>query len=151
MANKSGNATILVMDPNPVSLTALAGVLDSKGYTCFCARSSEAATKAVQDSSIDLIIWDVADDAAATLDAIRQMRAGMTDQLSDVPFVLLADVQWSGLETRLDGISPARCLFKPLDPNALIDIVEQTLWVPHIVRGHHFPKSSTDQNGWVSL
>ena len=151
MTGRKEKATILVVDPSPISLTALAGVMDSQGYECYCARSPEAADKAIDMSPTDLVLWDVADDAAAALEAIKSLQSRRADDLSNVPFILLAESRWAGLETRLDQIAPARCLFKPLDPNALIDLVEQALWVPHIIRGHHLGQQKADQSGWVSL
>ncbi|QDV70088.1 transcriptional regulatory protein ZraR [Rosistilla carotiformis] len=146
-----GSATVLVVDPRPVSLTALAAVIDSQGYECYCARNAKAACKAVEQRPIDMILWDVADDAAAAIDQIHALRELHPEPLADVPVILIAESCWAGLETRLDPISPARCLFKPLDPNTLIDLIQQSLWVPHVIRGHHLNVKKPLQPGWVKL
>ena len=144
-------ATILVVDSSPVGLTVVAGVLDSQGYECYCARTCEAASKAIDQGVIDLILWDVTDDAAVSLAEIQSLRDKHSDKLADVSFILLADNCWAGLETRLDPIGPARCLFKPLDPNTLIDLVQQALWVPHVIRGHHMGRKKSNHPGWIQL
>lgn len=146
-----GKATVLVVDPRPISLTAVAAVVDTQGYECFCARTAEAASKALDQSPIDLVLWDVADDAAAAIDEISALRQHHPAALADVPIIVLAESRWAGLETRLDQISPARCLFKPLDPNTLIDLIQQSLWVPHVVRGHHLNASKPHRPGWIQL
>lgn len=144
-------ATILVVDPSPISLTAVAGVLDTQGYECYCARTAEAAEKAIESAPVDLVVWDVADDAADAMTQIEALRTSHGAKIAEVPFILLADSCWAGLETRIDIISPARCLFKPLDPNTLIDLVQQALWVPHIIRGHHLGKKKANRPGWITL
>jgi len=147
MSSQSPNATILVVDPSPISLTAVAGVLDTQGYECYCARTADAAQKAVKTTAIDLIVWDVGNDAAVAITEMQALRSG----LADVPIIVLAESCWAGLETRLDLIAPSRCLFKPLDPATLIDLVQQSLWVPHVLRGHHLTRQRTERPGWITL
>ena len=36
---------ILVIDPDPLTLTAVAAVLDMQGYECHCARDGEAGQR----------------------------------------------------------------------------------------------------------
>lgn len=151
MTGQSQNATILVVDPSPISLTAVAGVLDTQSYECYCARTAKAAEKAVMTTAIDLIVWDVADDAAEAITEMQALRREHAEELADVPLIVLADSRWAGLETRLDMIAPARCLFKPIDPATLIDLVGQALWVPHVLRGHHLHRKEAERPGWITL
>lgn len=151
MSDPSNKATILVVDASPIGVTATAGVLDTQGYDCYCARTAGAAGKAVDSTTIDLMVWDVGDDAMQAIEQIQDLREQYAKQLADVPVILIADGCWAGLEQRLDSVAPARCLFKPLDPNTLIDLVQQALWVPHIIRGHHMGGKKANRPGWVSL
>ena len=64
----SQRATIVVLDPSPVSLLTVAGVLDSQGYGCICARTGSAAIEALSMGTVDLLLCDVTDDAAAALE-----------------------------------------------------------------------------------
>lgn len=142
-------ATILVVDSNPITLLATAGVLDSQGYACICAGSHGAAEKAVAQEPLDALVIDVGDDAEAALKLIdRLRRADVTDR---VPAVMIADNRWTGLQPRCEAIRSARCLFKPVDPNVLLDIVHQSLWMPQLLAGHRRRGTRPQHAGWVNL
>ncbi len=143
-------ASIVVVDPSPISLLALAGVLDSQGYNCICARTAPAALEALQIGPQDLVVWDVGDDAQLVLDTLAEMRS--TDQHHQLAAVLLADSKWAGLEKKAEAMPTAtRCLFKPIDPNVLITIVDQALWMPSLVHTHRRRGSRPSRPGWVTL
>lgn len=143
-------ASIVVLDASPLSLLALAGVLDGHGYGCICARTGDAAVEALSMGRQDMIVADVGDDAAGMLEVVGRMRA--TDGCGDLPAVLIADAKWAGLEKKCEATSVAtRCLFKPIDPNSLIAVVEQTLWLPTLVAAHRRRGSRPSRPGWVSL
>lgn len=144
-------ASVLIVDPDPVSVTALAAVFDSQGYECYCARSEQAAVKAITQTPIDLIVWDVSDSAEAAIGQIGLLRQDHAEALADVPIFVIADSGCAGLELQIDAIAPARCLFKPLDPNALLDLADQSLWVPHVIRGHHLAKSKASRGKGMRL
>lgn len=143
-------ASIVVLDPSPISLLALAGVLDSQGYGCVCARDGDAAVEALSMGTQDMVVADVADDAAAALATIERMRA--TASYQQLPAVLIAEPRWAGLERKIEVMKPAtRCLFKPIDPNALIAVVDQVLWMPQLVDAHRRRGSSPSRPGWLTL
>ncbi len=143
-------ASIVVLDPSPISLLALAGVLDSQGYACICARDGGAAIGALEMGPQDLLVCDVADDAAAALAILEKMRS--TDGYEELPAVMLAESKWAGLERKAEGMKQAtRCLFKPIDPNSLIAVVDQVLWMPSLVAAHRRRGSSPNRPGWVTL
>lgn len=143
-------ASIVVVDPDPLSLIATAGVLHTQGYNCTCARTSEAALRALEISRQDLVIWDVADDAVAAIEALEKMRK--TSDYEELPAILIAESRWSGLETKTEAMSsPTRCLFKPIDPNSLFAVVDHVLWMPTLIATHRRKGSTPRRNGWVTL
>lgn len=143
-------ASIVVMDPSPLSLLALAGVLDSQGYGCLCARDGAAALEALRMGPQDLLVCDVGDDAAAALTVLEQMRH--IDGYGQLPAVFIAEARWAGLEKKAEAMHQAtRCLFKPIDPNSLIAVVDQTLWMPTLVAAHRRRGSRPSRPGWVTL
>ncbi|TWU42485.1 response regulator [Novipirellula artificiosorum] len=143
-------ASIVVVDPSPLSLLATAGVFHYEGYACTCARTAEAAVSALALGTQDLLIWDVADDATAALEAIQRIRQ-QTDY-EQIPVVLLADTRWAGLEKKTDQMAAAsRCLFKPVDPHALIAVADQLLWMPSLISAHRKRGSQPTRPGWVTL
>lgn len=144
------SASIVVLDASPLSLLALAGVLDQQGYGCVCARDRSAAVEALGLGVQDLLVCDVGDDAAAALATLEEMRS--TSGYEDLPAVLIADAKWAGLEKKTEAMKQAtRCLFKPIDPNSLIAVVDQVLWMPSLVSAHRRRGSSPNRPGWVSL
>ncbi len=143
-------ASILVVDPDPLSLIAMAGVLHTQGYRCTCARTSDAAGQALRSARHDMLLWDVADDAAAVVESLGTLRS--TNGYQGLPAVLVAESRWAGLERKTEAMSaPTRCLFKPIDPNALIDVVENVLWLPALVSAHRRKGSTPSRPGWLTL
>jgi CheY-like chemotaxis protein len=144
------NASVIVLDPSPLSLLALAGVLDAHGYRCTCARSGDAAIEALSMEAQDLLVCDVGDDAAMALDTLAQMRT--VAGYADLAAVMIAESRWAGLEKKTESLAVAtRCLFKPIDPQSLIAVVEQTLWMPTLIASHRRQGSSPRRPGWVTL
>ncbi len=149
-ASSRRRASIVVLDPSPISLLALAGVLDAQGYGCTCARNGDAAVQALGMTHQDLLVCDVADDAAAALETLEKMRA--VDGNENLAAVLIAESRWAGLEQKTEALSQAtRCLFKPIDPHSLIAVVNQVLWMPTLVDSHRRRGSSPSRHGWVTL
>ncbi len=142
--------TILVIDTTPLSLIALAGVLDTDGYACICARTPTAATEAMRLDKIDIVVCDVGDDAPGMLELLANLRSMVGE--SELPAVLIADQRWVGLEKRIESLGgTTRCLFKPIDPGSLLAVVEQLLWMPQVVAAHRRRGTRPGRPGWVSL
>lgn len=149
-ASARQRASIVVLDPSPISLLTLAGVLDAQGYGCTCARSGDAAVQALAMTQQDLLVCDVADDAAAALETLEKMRA--VEGYQDLAAVFIAAGRWAGLEKKTEALPQAtRCLFKPIDPHSLIAVVDQVLWMPTLVASHRRRGTSPNRQGWVTL
>jgi len=143
-------ANVLVVDPNPLSLIALAGVLDSQAYGCICARTLDGAISAMAMGPIDLVVCDVASDAPAALEMLLALRS--RDDQADLPAVLIADSKWAGLERKTESLAAVtRCLFKPIDPGSLIAVAEQLLVMPALTASHRRRGTRPGRPGWVSL
>lgn len=149
-SSKRKRASIIVLDPSPLSLLALAGVLDSQGYDCICARDGSAAETSLQMGRQDLLVCDVGDDAPSALGVVESLRS--KPGYEGLPAILLADARWAGLEKRTEAMQAAtRCLFKPIDPASLMAVVDQTLWMPTLVTAHRRRGSTPQRPGWVTL
>ncbi len=143
-------ATILVVDPSPMSLIATAGVLDSQSFACICARTLDSALAAMSLGLIDMIVCDVSDDAPAALEMLVGFRS--RDNYVDLPAILIADAKWAGLEKKTETLAAStRCLFKPIDPGSLLAVVDQLLTVPHLTASHRRRGTRPGRPGWVSL
>ncbi len=143
-------ASIIVVDPNPLSLLATAGVMDYQGYGVVCARTGQAGIEALEMGNQDLVIWDVGDDAADALANLEVMRDHK--DYADFPAIFIAESHWAGLEKKAEAMeAPTRCLFKPIDPNSLIAVVHQVLFMPTLVKAHRKRGTQPSHPGWVSL
>ncbi|MGB7342997.1 MAG: response regulator [Pirellulaceae bacterium] len=143
-------ASIVVIDANPLSLIAMAGVMDYQGYAVVCARTGEAGIEAFEMGPQDLVLCDVGDDAADALANLATMR--QQKGYENLPAVLIAESQWAGLEKKAEAMeAPTRCLFKPIDPNSLIAVVHQVLYMPTLVKAHRKRGTRPSRPGWVTL
>jgi CheY-like chemotaxis protein len=149
-ASSGRQASVIVWDSSPLSLLTLAGILDSQGYRCVCARDIGSVLKTLDMGRQDLLVCDVGDDAPVVLETIEKMRA--VPSYEQLPAVMIAESRWAGLEKKAEAcFQPTRCLFKPIDPNALIAVVDQVLWMPSLVSSHRRRGSRPSRPGWVSL
>ena len=147
---KNQSASVIVWDPSPLSLLALAGVLDGQGYRVVCARDSASVIESLAMGPHDLFVCDVGDDAAEALATLQTLRK--SEDAEELPAVMIAESRWAGLEKKCEALPiPTRCLFKPIDPNSLIAVVDQLLWMPTLVKGHRRRGSQPSRPGWVSL
>ncbi len=143
-------ASILVVDPSPLSLLALAGILHSQGFQCVCARNTDSAFRAIELGVQDVVVWDVGDDAAEAIAGLKQLRE--LPEHAPIPAILLAEARWAGLEKKTEAMSVATCcLFKPIDPNSLSGIVDGLLWMPQLETVHRRRGSRPSRAGWITL
>ena len=70
---------------------------------------------------------------------------------TELPVLLIADSCWAGLQQRCEAMSAVRCLFKPIDPNALLDLLQHSLWMPQLIANHRRRGARPPRPGWVTL
>lgn len=124
-------ATILVIDDDPLTLTAVAAALHLVGHESHCARDPEAALKAARSLSLDLIICDVNLDGESGLELCREIR--QLPAQADVPVMFVSSSQVPDIVRRAHEAGGAYYLRKPFDPNVLLELVDKALWMPHLV------------------
>jgi two-component system chemotaxis response regulator CheY len=131
--NKLSNdsAAILIIDSDPLMLTAVGAVLNISGYECHGARDAEAAVKAVRGLKLDLIICDSNVDGDNGLKLCQELRE--LPNCGDIPFILVSSEQSPDNVRRTHEAGGAYCLQKPYDPEVLLELVEKALWMPHLV------------------
>jgi CheY-like chemotaxis protein len=124
-------AIILIIDDDPLTLTAVAASLHLGGHECHCAQDSEAALKAARALSLDLIICDVNLAGESGLELCREIRC--EPGLEDVPVLFMSASQLPDIIRRAHDAGGAYYLRKPFDPEVLIELVDKALWLPHLV------------------
>lgn len=147
-------SVILVVDQDPVTLIGTAAVLHRYGYECVCARDVPAALKAVQTYPVDLVVMDLGGSTDETVETIEKLRQEAGNH--ELPAIVIAEAIWAGLEKRLESLERVRCLFKPVDPRVMGDLVQQLLWLPFLdsntrSRGSRPQNQKSLPPGWVSL
>lgn len=132
---KLSPAVILVIDANALTLTATSAVLNCKNYEVLCAQNLEAAIDVCKRSSLDMIVCDVSlnkeHDGYDLIQAIRKL-----PEVAEVPVVYVSAGQVPDVIRRSTTAGTAYHLKKPFEPNALFELIEKALWLPHLVNSH---------------
>lgn len=131
-------ATILVVDGDPLTLTATSAALYMAGYECHGAADSEAALKAARQLSLDLVICDVHVQGESGLMLCGEIKR--QEGMADVPIMFISANQLPDIIRRAYDTGSSYFLRKPFDPQVMLELVEKALWMPHLV------ESRTQQN-----
>lgn len=129
--SQTNQPVVLVIDPDPLTLMGLSATLHHEKMEVHGARSRTAALRAAQDLALDLIVvdsWIEPDFGASLMRAIR-----MLPHLVDVPAVFVAEPE----HLKAVQLPPASFhVSKPLNLDALVDVVKRAVWMPHLVHSH---------------
>lgn len=125
-------AVILVVDKDPLTLLGIAATLENVGYECHCAQDADAATKAVRDLALDLIICDVGVAGNRGMELCRELRR--QPGKDEVPVLFISDAPVSDIAQRKQDMGGSYYLRKPIDPDVLMELAAKALWMPHLVR-----------------
>ena len=73
--------------------------------------------------------------------------------MRDVPVIFLVPEQNSTWSSRLGAHGGVFSLLKPIDPYALIEIIEKVLWMPHVALARIASPNVTfsHQRDWIKL
>ena len=124
-------STILVVDSDPLMLTAMASVLDMQGHRALLARTEDVALKAIESSDLDLIVLAI-DDLSKGCEFAGRLRS--LEKTRDVPVIFLVPQLTAEWSSRLHAHGGVFSLLQPIDPYALIDLVDRAVWMPHIAK-----------------
>ncbi len=146
----SNAATVLVVDRDPLMLTAVASVLDMHGHRALLARTEEVAMKAIASHELDLIVLSI-EDLEAGCSFAQRLRS--LEKTRDLPVIFLVPqltAQWSA---KLHSHGGVYSLLQPVDPHALIDLVDRAVWIPHIAKSKLGQASSAQHvaKDWMRL
>jgi two-component system chemotaxis response regulator CheY len=122
---------VLVIDADPVALTATSAVLACSQYEVHCASSRDAALKAARHLELDLIVCDLdlgGIEGTKILEDIRQL-----PERSDVPVMFTSACQLPEVIRKSQAQGSVYHLRKPIDPNVLLELTASALWMPHLV------------------
>lgn len=122
---KEGDATILVVDDNPLIVGVLTKILSSVGYRVLEATNGQQALQVLESNAVDVIVCDVMMPKMDGYELQQSLRS--SDKLCHIPFVFL-----SALGDSIEVIKGKECgaddyLTKPFDAQALLAIIRGKL------------------------
>ena len=79
-------ATVLVVDRDPLMLTAMASILDMQGHRALLARTEEIAKQAINENELDLIVLAI-EELSAGCEFAQRLRS--LEKTRDVPVIFL--------------------------------------------------------------
>ncbi len=146
----SGTSSVLVIDNDPLMLTAMGAVLNMQGHRAVLARNEDMAMQSIVAGQFDVIILSV-EQLQAGCDFAAKLRAPAIAR--DIPIIFLVPELSNAWLTKLAAHGGVFCILKPIDPAALIDLVEKVLWLPHVAKGRlgTAKEHLSHQNDWVKL
>lgn len=125
---------VLVIDSDPVSMLATAATLHGEKFEVHCAQDPAAALTAARQNPIDLVVCDVDLDGSSGLDVVLAIT--QLPQRTDVPALFISSSQMADVVSRRFRNGSALFLRRPFSPQLLIDLVDKSLWMPHLVKTH---------------
>ncbi len=147
-------STVLVIDPDPLMLTAIGSVLDMQGHRCVLARNEAMALDSIAAGQFDVIVLSI-EQLQRGCDFAARLRGSEAQPAvhRDVPIIFLVPELSSHWLPKLSACGGVFSLLKPIDPYSLIDLVEKALWMPHVAKGRSGTPAAhlSQQNDWVKL
>ena len=148
--NALNKPVVLVIDPDPLTLTAIAAMLDSAQFKVYCARDKVAAIKGATHLALDLIICDESVDDADGEEVISDLRA--IPNRDDVPILYMSHRQLPDIISRNTQAGVAYHIKKPLEPARLMDAIDKALFelplinsqIKNKLKKPHFPTAASD-------
>lgn len=139
---QSHRPVVLVIDPDALTLMGLSATLHHENLEIHGARTRTAALRAAQELALDLIVidcWIEPDHGQSLIQAIR-----MLPHLVDVPVVFLSD---QNNPQPFPFPASSFEIQKPIDLDALVDVVKRAVWMPHLIHSHsaHRPHTFSPQ------
>lgn len=144
------NASVLIIENDPLMLTAMGSVLNMQGYRAVLARTEQIALESIEQGEFDVIVLSI-EELQHGCEFAGRLRA--SDVTKDVPVIFLVpelSTSWAGKLAAHGGVYS---MLKPVEPYGLIELVEKVLWMPHVVQSRLGTRKSHlgKQNDWISL
>jgi CheY-like chemotaxis protein len=113
----------MVVDDDPDSREALAGLLDQSGFLVEVVGDAASALIRLERRMPDLLVTDLQMPGMNGLELIRRIHA----RRPDLPVILVTGAETRALCTRAEQYGVAECMSKPVSPEELVWAIERTL------------------------
>ena len=114
-------ASVLVVDDNPLMVNVLKGLLGQEHYQVFTARNGEEALSVLGSKRVDVIVCDVMMPQMDGYELHQNIRN--TPKFSHIPFVFLSALSDSSQVRRGKEAGADDYLAKPFDPQELVAVI----------------------------
>ena len=142
--NALNKPVVMVVDPDPLTLTAIAAMLDCAEMDVYCAQDRAAALKGARELELDLIVCDEAIDDSNGALLVTELR-DLPDR-QDVPVMYMSERQLPDVISRPHDHGAAYHIRKPLDPRNLLQRIQQALFELPLVNHQVRQKSAAGAN-----
>lgn len=145
-----GQASVLVVDEDPLMLMAMGSVLNMQGYRSVMARTEAIAKDSISSGEFDVLVLSIEELEAGCQFASRLRTAETT---RDIPIIFLVPEHKADWNPKLSEHGGVFSVVKPIEPDQLIELVDKALWLPHIARGRTGTTNAhlSRQNDWVTI
>jgi CheY-like chemotaxis protein len=132
-------ASILVVDFDVETLYSIASLLLSQDHRVLTARDSSTAYQIGANEELDLLITDLRIGAKGVgeesgLHLASSIKASPSK--CDLPVMFTSANQAPGVIRRNHAFGTSFHVRKPIDTDVILELVEQALWLPHLVESH---------------
>lgn len=136
MPNSILQPTILVVDADEVACQSACAALKSNGYQAIAAADIAAAIWTASDSDLvlDLILCDLKVDQQLGSDIVNAIQR--MPFRKDLPAMFTSQHQVTDVVLKRHAKRGAYHIKKPYDLELLMDLVDRSLWMPHLVNSH---------------
>lgn len=143
-------ASVLVVDSDPLMLMAMGSVLNMQGYRSIMARNESMAMDSIASGEFDVLVLSI-EELEAGCDFASRLRGSEVSR--DIPIIFLVPEMSADWLPQLSAHGGVFSILKPFEPSQLIDLVEKTLWLPHVARGRSGAMGThlAKQSDWVSI
>ena len=143
-------AQVLVIESDPLMLHTLGAVLSAQGHRATLARTEEVAFSVIAEHQFDAIVLSITSLEPGCRFA---KRLKSNDSTRDVPIVFLVPELTPCWTQELAASGGVYSMLKPVDPHALVDLIDRVLWMPHVAKGRLGTPNTqyASQLDWMTL
>lgn len=146
----STQPSVLVIDNDPLMLTAMGSVMNAQGYRCVLARTEKVAMESIAAGQFDVIVLSI-DRLDQGCEFAARLRS--SEITKDAPIIFLVPELKQDWSAKLSAQGGVFSMLKPVEPNGLAELVEKALWMPHVANSRLGAPSAhlSKQSDWISL
>lgn len=123
--------SVLVVDPDAATRAQIHDAMMSDGYACRAVSNAAEAKRVAAERAPSLLICDMNLGDESGLQLVADLRGSL-----DCPVVFISDSRKPETVELALRAGATYFLSKPFDPSVLMELVDKSLWMPHLVRRH---------------